>query len=72
MFNMQNCGCFAGHAKLMVSLLQGLQENDQRITMLQLVDKMKIKQKELGRFDPLFCTQHELARDNPLQTSKDL
>ncbi|XP_061357691.1 ATP-dependent DNA helicase Q-like 2 isoform X1 [Gastrolobium bilobum] len=36
------------HAKLMVSLLQDMQANDQRSTMLQLVDKMKIKQKELG------------------------
>lgn len=38
----------SGHAKLMVSLLQDMQANDQRSTMLQLVDKMKIKQKELG------------------------
>ncbi|XP_028795867.1 mediator of RNA polymerase II transcription subunit 34 isoform X1 [Neltuma alba] len=37
----------SSHAKLMVSLLQDMQENDQRLTMLQLVDKMKIKQKEL-------------------------
>ncbi|KAI4327946.1 hypothetical protein L6164_020350 [Bauhinia variegata] len=36
------------HAKLMVSLLKDIQEKDQRLTMLQLVDKMKIKQKELG------------------------
>lgn len=34
----------------MVSLLQDTQENDQRLTMLQLVDKMKIKHKELGWF----------------------
>ncbi|XP_028793658.1 mediator of RNA polymerase II transcription subunit 34 isoform X2 [Neltuma alba] len=39
----------SSHAKLMVSLLQDMQENDQRLTMLQLVDKMKIKQKELER-----------------------
>ncbi|KAK7307376.1 hypothetical protein VNO77_40385 [Canavalia gladiata] len=38
----------SGHAKLMVSLLQDIQANDQRSTMLQLVDKMKIKQKALG------------------------
>ncbi|KAL2348794.1 hypothetical protein Fmac_002794 [Flemingia macrophylla] len=38
----------SGHAKLMVSLLQDMQANDQRSTMLQLVDKMKIKQKGLG------------------------
>lgn len=31
----------------MVSLLQDMQEKDQRLTMLQLVDKMKNK-KELG------------------------
>ncbi|KAJ7953333.1 ATP-dependent DNA helicase [Quillaja saponaria] len=41
---LQDCN---GHAKLMVSLLQDMQHNDQRITMLQLVDKMKVKQKEL-------------------------
>ncbi|XAR57642.1 DNA helicase [Bertholletia excelsa] len=34
----------SGHAKVMISLLQDMQENDQRITMLQLVDKMmKVK-----------------------------
>ncbi|KAK7407033.1 hypothetical protein VNO78_08673 [Psophocarpus tetragonolobus] len=38
----------SGHAKLMVSFLQDMQTNDQRSTMLQLVDKMKVKQKELG------------------------
>ncbi|XP_030949634.1 mediator of RNA polymerase II transcription subunit 34-like [Quercus lobata] len=32
----------------MVSLLQDMQESDQRMTMLQLKDKMKIKHKELG------------------------
>ncbi|KAM3686551.1 hypothetical protein ACB098_10G010400 [Castanea mollissima] len=37
------------HAQLMVSLLQEMQENDQRMTMLQLIDKMKIKHKELGK-----------------------
>ncbi|KAK4758595.1 hypothetical protein SAY87_019896 [Trapa incisa] len=36
------------HAKLIVSLLQEVQEKDQRLTMLQLVDKLKIVQKELG------------------------
>ncbi|XP_004512366.1 ATP-dependent DNA helicase Q-like 2 [Cicer arietinum] len=36
------------HAKLMVSLLQEIQTSDQRSTMLQLVDKMKVKQKEIG------------------------
>ena len=34
----------------MVSLLQDMQESDQRMTMLQLIDKMKIKHKELGWF----------------------
>jgi len=43
-------GYLTDHAKLMVSLLQDMQANDQRSTMLQLVDKMKIKQKELGWF----------------------
>ena len=43
-----DCDCFCtGHAKVMVSLLQDTQEKDQRLTMLQLVDKMKNK-KELG------------------------
>ncbi|XP_012837366.1 PREDICTED: mediator of RNA polymerase II transcription subunit 34 isoform X2 [Erythranthe guttata] len=35
------------HAKFIVSLLQEMQENDQRVTMLQLVDKIKIKNKHL-------------------------
>ncbi|KAK9928257.1 hypothetical protein M0R45_025403 [Rubus argutus] len=36
------------HAKLMVTLLQDVQENDKRLTVLQLVDKIKIKHKEVG------------------------
>lgn len=40
---------FSGHAKVMVSLLQDIQENDQRVTMLQLVDKMKVKNKGSGK-----------------------
>ncbi|EEF42467.1 ATP-dependent DNA helicase Q-like 2 [Ricinus communis] len=36
------------HAKTMVSLLQDMHDNDQRLTMLQLVDKVKNKHKELG------------------------
>ena len=39
---------FPGHAKLIVSLLQDVQDNDQRMTMLQLVDKTNTKHKELG------------------------
>ncbi|KZV31710.1 mediator of RNA polymerase II transcription subunit 34 [Dorcoceras hygrometricum] len=35
----------SGHAKHMVSLLQEMQQNDQRLTMLQLVDKMKTRNK---------------------------
>ncbi|PIN13621.1 DNA helicase [Handroanthus impetiginosus] len=35
------------HAKSIVSMLQEMQENDQRVTMLQLVDKMKIRNKQL-------------------------
>ncbi|PIN04384.1 ATP-dependent DNA helicase [Handroanthus impetiginosus] len=35
------------HAKSIVSMLQVMQENDQRVTMLQLVDKMKIRNKQL-------------------------
>ncbi|KAM7490721.1 hypothetical protein LguiA_033642 [Lonicera macranthoides] len=37
-----------GPAKIMISLLQDTQKNDQRLTMLQLVDKMKVKNKEAG------------------------
>ncbi|KAL2901022.1 Mediator of RNA polymerase II transcription subunit 34 [Bienertia sinuspersici] len=33
----------------MISLIQNIQENDQKITMLQLVDRMKVKQKDLGK-----------------------
>lgn len=39
---------FAGHAQCIISLLQDIQDNNQRLTMLQLVDKMKIKLKEIG------------------------
>lgn len=35
-------------AKAMISLLQDMQDNDQRLTMLQMVDKMKVKNKDLG------------------------
>ncbi|CAA0814930.1 Mediator of RNA polymerase II transcription subunit 34 [Striga hermonthica] len=37
----------SGHAKAIVSFLQKVQANDQRATMLQLVDKLKIKYKNL-------------------------
>ncbi|OMO81086.1 hypothetical protein CCACVL1_12611 [Corchorus capsularis] len=37
----------SSHAKLMLSLVHDMQENNQRVTMLQMVDKMKNKQKEL-------------------------
>lgn len=36
------------HANVLVSLLRDLQENDQRATMLQLVDKYKVKMKKIG------------------------
>lgn len=35
------------HAQCIISLLQDIQDNDQRLTMLQLVEKMKIKLKEI-------------------------
>ncbi|XVF00024.1 hypothetical protein REPUB_Repub03eG0250600 [Reevesia pubescens] len=35
------------HAKLMISLVHDMQEKDQRVTMLQLVDRVKNKQKQL-------------------------
>ncbi|XP_055820803.1 ATP-dependent DNA helicase Q-like 2 isoform X5 [Solanum dulcamara] len=38
----------SSHAKLIVSMLKDIQENDQRVTMLQLVEKLKAKQKNLG------------------------
>lgn len=53
------CLLFAGHAKFMVSLLQDMKENDQRLTLLQLVDKMKTKRKELGRFYASCCARDE-------------
>ncbi|KAH0448347.1 hypothetical protein IEQ34_022147 [Dendrobium chrysotoxum] len=37
-----------GHAKALVHLLKDMQEHEQRATMLQLVDKLKVKMKELG------------------------
>ncbi|KAL6556510.1 Werner syndrome ATP-dependent helicase [Orobanche gracilis] len=37
----------SGHAKSVVSLLQEMQDNDQRVTVLQLVDKLKIKNKNM-------------------------
>lgn len=37
----------------MLSILQGVEEKDQRSTMLQLIDKMKMMQKNLGW---LFCS----------------
>ncbi|XP_021889892.1 mediator of RNA polymerase II transcription subunit 34 isoform X4 [Carica papaya] len=37
----------SGHAKIVVSLLQDMRENDQRLTMLQLVDRIKNKHKEV-------------------------
>ncbi|KAL9253743.1 ATP-dependent DNA helicase Q-like 2-like protein [Drosera capensis] len=43
---LQDCN---GHAKAMISLLQDTQASDQRSTMLQLVDKMKAKNKDTGQ-----------------------
>ncbi|OMO57824.1 hypothetical protein COLO4_35077 [Corchorus olitorius] len=43
----------SSHAKLMLSLVHDMQENNQRVTMLQMVDKMKTKQKELECFKPV-------------------
>ncbi|GAB2230239.1 hypothetical protein Droror1_Dr00014497 [Drosera rotundifolia] len=37
------------HAKAMISLLQDTHASDQRLTMLQLVDKMKAKNKDIGQ-----------------------
>ncbi|KAK8568830.1 hypothetical protein V6N12_007370 [Hibiscus sabdariffa] len=37
----------SGHAKLVITLLQAMQDVDQRMTMLQLVDRLKNKQKQL-------------------------
>ncbi|KAG5540917.1 hypothetical protein RHGRI_020972 [Rhododendron griersonianum] len=38
----------SGHAKSLLSVVHDVQENDQRLTMLQLVDKMKVKNKGVG------------------------
>ncbi|PSS11760.1 Mediator of RNA polymerase II transcription subunit like [Actinidia chinensis var. chinensis] len=38
----------SGQAKFLISLLQDMRDSDQRITMLQLVDKMKVKHKDIG------------------------
>ncbi|KAL0904514.1 hypothetical protein M5K25_026638 [Dendrobium thyrsiflorum] len=38
----------SGHAKALVNLLRDMQEHEERATMLQLVDKLKVKMKELG------------------------
>ncbi|TYJ24344.1 hypothetical protein E1A91_A08G254400v1 [Gossypium mustelinum] len=37
----------SGHSKLLISLVREMQEKDQRVTMLQLVDRVKNKQKQL-------------------------
>ncbi|CAN1779614.1 ATP-dependent DNA helicase Q-like 2 [Linum perenne] len=37
------------YAVAIVSLLKNVMENDQKLTMLQLIDKMKTKHKELGK-----------------------
>lgn len=38
----------SGYAQNMVSVLKEYKENDQRLTMLQLIDKLKIRQKDTG------------------------
>jgi ATP-dependent DNA helicase Q1 len=37
------------HTKIIISLLQEMQQNDQRATLLQLLDKFKTKWKHLGK-----------------------
>lgn len=44
-----NSDLFSGHASVIVSMLQDTQNNDQRLTMLQLVEKLKTKTKNLGK-----------------------
>lgn len=39
-----------GHARVIISILQDVQNSNQRMTMLQLVDKLKVKHNELGWF----------------------
>ncbi|CAL9758102.1 unnamed protein product [Musa acuminata subsp. burmannicoides] len=48
--DLKACFCVfcSDHAKVIVSLLHEIQENDQRATMLQLVERFKVKIKELG------------------------
>ncbi|KAI8547502.1 hypothetical protein RHMOL_Rhmol07G0200800 [Rhododendron molle] len=38
----------SGHAKCLLAVVHDVQENDQRLTMLQLVDKMRVKNKGVG------------------------
>lgn len=44
------------HANFIVSMLQEILEKDQRVTMLQLVDKMKTRNKDMG----VFCFQFNI------------
>ncbi|KAL5550444.1 hypothetical protein UlMin_000620 [Ulmus minor] len=54
------------HAKLIVSLLQDVQDNDQRMTMLQLIDKTKTKHKELEEFQHTVYTTNAYVTTGPL------
>jgi hypothetical protein len=49
------------HTKIIVSLLHDIQLNDQRATLLQLVDKFKAKWKDLGELPP---TKHPFLCDS--------
>ncbi|XP_021768373.1 mediator of RNA polymerase II transcription subunit 34 isoform X2 [Chenopodium quinoa] len=51
------------HAKAVISLIQSIQEKDQRVTMLQLVDKMKVKQKDLERRISTHSVHNKCLRD---------
>ncbi|PPR85652.1 hypothetical protein GOBAR_AA35046 [Gossypium barbadense] len=49
----------SGHSKLLISLVREMQEKDQRVTMLQLVDRVKNKQKQLGSSISSYTTSNK-------------
>ncbi|XP_057510931.1 ATP-dependent DNA helicase Q-like 2 isoform X4 [Actinidia eriantha] len=54
----------SGHAKFLISSLQDMRDGDQRITMLQLVDKMKVKHKDIERRISAYSLFHECLCNN--------
>ncbi|KAK8958182.1 hypothetical protein KSP40_PGU019363 [Platanthera guangdongensis] len=59
------------HAKAIVTLLRDMQDHEQRTTMLQLVDKLKTKKKELDKSVKMFSRSSRrflVSRRNALST----